>query len=177
LPASSRCARACVCVFVCVCVCVCVCVLTTANQCSRVGIAARWTILSLSRALSLSLSRQRLAGASVLCRAEPRARGAAGGRPPRRARHVRAARRPAHPRACPVGVCVYVCVCVCVCMLLLLNEAMSSRAGGPRAVASVSCSACCVHCHLTMDKVGAARFRAPEILFSPDQIGEECEGG
>lgn len=25
-------------------------------------------------------------------------------------------------------------------------------------------------------RIGAARFRAPEILFSPDQIGEECEG-
>ena len=25
-------------------------------------------------------------------------------------------------------------------------------------------------------KVGPARFRAPEVLFSPDLIGEECEG-
>lgn len=28
----------------------------------------------------------------------------------------------------------------------------------------------------TIIKVGPARFRAPEILFKPDMIGEECEG-
>jgi len=25
-------------------------------------------------------------------------------------------------------------------------------------------------------KIGPARFRAPEVLFHPDLIGEECEG-
>lgn len=25
-------------------------------------------------------------------------------------------------------------------------------------------------------QIGPARFRAPELLFKPDQIGEECEG-
>lgn len=26
------------------------------------------------------------------------------------------------------------------------------------------------------NKIGPARFRAPEVLFHPDLIGEECEG-
>jgi centractin len=25
-------------------------------------------------------------------------------------------------------------------------------------------------------QIGASRFRAPEVLFAPDLIGEECEG-
>lgn len=37
------------------------------------------------------------------------------------------------------------------------------------------------HCSLTLSyllllQIGPARFRAPELLFRPDLIGEECEG-
>ena len=33
-----------------------------------------------------------------------------------------------------------------------------------------------VPCRVSNDQIGASRFRAPEVLFSPDLIGEECEG-
>lgn len=29
---------------------------------------------------------------------------------------------------------------------------------------------------ICFNKIGPARFRAPEVLFHPDLIGEECEG-
>jgi actin-related protein len=36
--------------------------------------------------------------------------------------------------------------------------------------------ACASPCRVSNDQIGASRFRAPEVLFSPDLIGEECEG-